>query len=458
MACCIFNDYSDYMKKTLYFSLAYLLMHTAVVAQNFVHKYAGTGKAGFINGTLAEAKFSSPFGMCSDAEGNLYIADNGNNCIRKISKEGMVSTFAGAKTAGLVDGTLMEARFKAPTGICSDAEGNFYVADFENHCIRKISKDGRVSTLAGNGKPGFADGKDTNAQFNYPRGICRDAAGNLYIGDSWNHRIRKVSPDGTVSTYAGGGDTIGVQSVGHYKDASDTTARFYTPCEVKVDVAGNVYVADAYNHRIRKISPDRMVSTVAGSGGIGQQEGGFANGPAATALFKVPTTIMVSPSGNLYVGDGANQRVRKISPEGMVSTFAGSGDTGFEDGVDSLASFNFPRAVVEAANGAFWFVVDFNNHSIRRIGPEPLSVAMKQDAELSVYPNPAREFLKISGFKNASSLRMLDLLGREVRSLSLQKGEETAELQVSGLPSGWYTIQVTAESLQYTGTVLITGK
>ncbi len=134
-----------------------------------------------------------------------------------------------------------------------------YVSDFINQRIRKISNDMEVTTIAGSGQAGYLEGPADEAKFNYPRGICLDDTGNIYIGDSWNHRIRKISTDGIVSTWAGGGTTIGVQSVGDYVDASDTAARFYTPCEVSIDQFNNIFVADAYNHRIRKIDPTRMV-------------------------------------------------------------------------------------------------------------------------------------------------------------------------------------------------------
>ena len=308
-----------------------VLVSTNLYSQNYVTTYAGTGSPGFVNGDTSVASFNKPFGICIDPEGNIYLADAYNHCIRKIGIDGQVSVFAGTGSAGYLDGPADEARFNQPINICLDEEGNMFVSDFINQRIRKVSSEMEVTTIAGSGQAGYLEGPAAEAKFNYPRGICLDDTGNIYIGDSWNHRIRKISTDGIVSTWAGGGTTIGVQSVGDYVDASDTAARFYTPCEVSIDQYNNIFVADAYNHRIRKIDPTRMVSTIAGSGESGPDGGGFQNGIGTEAMFKVPTACHVSLTGSIYVGDGENQRVRKITTDNIVSTFAGSGETGFEN-------------------------------------------------------------------------------------------------------------------------------
>ncbi|MCD4729587.1 MAG: hypothetical protein K8R74_03225, partial [Bacteroidales bacterium] len=314
-----------------------------ISGQNYVTTYAGTGSPGFVNGDTSIASFNKPFGICIDQIGNLYLADAYNHCIRKISIEGIVSTYAGTGQAGYLDGDTSEAKFNQPINICLDEDGNMYVSDFLNQRIRKISSDMIVSTIAGTGIAGYQNGNASEAQFNYPRGICLDDTGNIYIGDSWNHRIRKISIDGIVSTWAGGGNTIGVQSVGDYVDASDTAARFYTPCELSIDQYNNIFVADAYNHRIRKIDSGRMVSTIAGSGGFGPNGGGFQNGPGDQARFDTPTALQVILDGSVFVGDGANNVLRQIGTDNMVTTFAGSGESGFLNGPDTLAQFNFPR-------------------------------------------------------------------------------------------------------------------
>jgi sugar lactone lactonase YvrE len=423
--------------------LVNLFFISANHAQNFVTTYAGTGSPGFVNGDTSIASFNKPFGICIDQEGNLYLADAYNNCIRKISTDGMVSTYAGNGIAGYLDGPATEAKFNQPINICLDEAGNMYVSDFLNQRIRKISSDMMVTTIAGSGIAGLFDGPSDQAKFNYPRGICLDDTGNIYIGDSWNHRVRKISLNGIVSTWAGGGTTIGVQSVGDYVDAGDTAARFYTPCELSIDLSNNIFVADAYNHRIRKIDPAGMVTTVAGSGESGPNAGGFQDGPAEQAMFKVPTACYMSLTGSIYVGDGQNQRVRKISTDGIVSTFAGSGDTGFENGPDSLATFDFPRGCVMDYQAHRLYVVDYNNHAIRIIHLTDITGLFDNDFEdkFDIFPNPSGNKIQISGIIEQSdlTLRIFNACGQMVKELSGLK-ELPALLNISDLETGIYFV------------------
>jgi hypothetical protein len=431
-----------YFRLAIY-GLMNLLLVSASYAQNFVTTYAGIGSPGFVNGDTSIASFNKPFGICIDQEGNLFLADAYNHCIRKISTDGIVSTYAGTGTAGYLDGQATEAKFNQPINICLDDSGNMYVSDFLNQRIRKISSDMMVTTIAGSGIAGLLDGPDSQAKFNYPRGICLDDTGNIYIGDSWNHRVRKISLDGMVSTWAGGGTTIGVQSVGDYVDASDTAARFYTPCELSIDQSNNIFVADAYNHRIRKIDPERMVTTVAGSGESGADGGGFQNGPAEEAMFKVPTACFVSLTGSIYIGDGQNQRVRKISTDGMVSTFAGSGATGFENGPDTLATFDFPRGCVMDYNAHRLYVVDYNNHAVRIIHLSEitgLNIGKIED-DFRVFPNPAKDEIHIAGMVQQSNpdIRIYNASGQLVyEQCGINK--LTTVLDISQLDNGVYSV------------------
>lgn len=379
------------IKKCAVSIIMLFIVGSSLQSQNYVTTYAGTGSSGFINGDTSIASFNKPFGICIDDDGNLFIADAYNHCIRKISTVGEVSTYAGIGTPGYLDGPATEAKFNQPFNIYLDNDGNMYVSDFINQRIRKISPDMVVSTVAGSGIIGHQNGTVLEARFNYPRGICLDDTGNIYIGDSWNHRIRKISVTGIVSDWAGGGTTIGVQSIGDYVDASDTAARFYTPCELSIDQSNNIFVADAYNHRIRKIDASRMVTTVAGSSGFGPNGGGFQNGPGDEAKFDTPTALQVTLDGTIFVGDGANQVMRRIDTENYVTTFAGTGEAGFYNAVDSLAKFNFPRGSVMDYNLNRLYVIDYNNHAVRIIHIE--TIVGKQDIELlednvSAFPNP----------------------------------------------------------------------
>lgn len=416
------------------------------IAQNFVTMYAGTGSPGYVNGDTSIASFNKPFGICIDQQGNLFIADAYNHVIRKISTEGIVSTYAGSGVAGYLDGEASQAKFNQPINICFDPSGNMYVSDFLNQRIRKIDASGWVTTIAGSGQAGLLDGVAAVAQFNYPRGICLDDTGNIYIGDSWNHRIRKISTDGLVTTWAGGGSTIGVQSVGDYADGSDTSARFYTPCELSIDGLNNIFVADAYNHRIRMIDPLRMVTTVAGSGESGPNSGGFLDGPALEARFNTPTAVFVAMDGNIYVGDGINQRVRIINTEMMVSTFAGSGDTGFENGPDSLATFNFPRGCVMDDNLHRLYVVDYNNHAIRIIHLSTSTGTgnlFQITDDFLIFPNPSNGNINLDvPWDNLSySIFMKDQSGKIVL-LKNHVSSAITELNLDHLKPGCYYLSV----------------
>lgn len=431
--------------------------------QNYVTTYAGTGNPGFINGDTSVASFNKPFGICIDTEGNLFIADAYNHVIRKIGVSGQVSTYAGSGIAGYLDGEASQAKFNQPINICFDSEGNMYVSDFLNQRIRKISIDGMVTTIAGTGQAGLLNGLALEAKFNYPRGICLDDTGNIYIGDSWNHRIRKISTDGFVSTWAGGGTSIGVQSVGDYVDGSDTSARFYTPCELSIDNENNIFVADAYNHRIRKIDPERVVSTVAGSGDSGPDSGGFFNGPALEARFNTPTAVFVANDGNIYVGDGINQRVRKISNDLMVSTFAGSCDTGFDNGPDTLSTFNFPRGCTMDYNLNRLYVVDYNNHAIRIIHLTTSTGSNKTPEYLNgcdIYPNPSNGEIKLS-FKSLMSefnIQICDISGREVMNRNFTNRNELI-INLTNYNPGCYCLHVFSENGFVTSNkIIINGK
>ncbi|RYY12342.1 MAG: hypothetical protein EOO36_17620, partial [Cytophagaceae bacterium] len=224
-----------------------------------------------------------------------------NNCIRKITAAGVVSTLAGTGTNGLANGAAATARFNGPNGLAIDAQGTLYVADYFNCSIRKITAAGVVSTLAGTGARGYADGPGSTAQFAGPEGLALDAQGTLYVADFGNYRIRKITAAGVVSTLAGTGNSGAA-------DGPGSAATFNSPTGIAVDPQGNVYAADIVNDRIRKITPDGVVSTLAGSG-----TAGAANGPVATAQFDSPSGLTIDANGVLYVTE-YSARIRRIAP------------------------------------------------------------------------------------------------------------------------------------------------
>ncbi|PCJ66274.1 MAG: hypothetical protein COA58_05725, partial [Bacteroidetes bacterium] len=314
--------------------------------------------SGFANGTGNSAKFFSPFDVAVDGNGNVYVGDYNNNKIRKITSAGVVTTFAGS-TAGYADGTGAAAQFYKPLGVAVDASGNVYVGDGFNHRIRKITPAGVVTTLAGSSQ-GDADGTGSVAQFYRPYFVVLDPSGkNLYVGDYYNNKIKKITLPVPQIYYV---STLAGSSQG-YVNGTGIAAKFYGLFGVTVDTTGNVYVADAFNHRIRRITPAGVVTTFAGS------SAGSADGTGTAAQFNDPRGVAVDASGNVYVADRRNHNIRKISPAGVVTTLAGnSGSAGSADGTGSSAQFRYPHGVAVDVNGNV-YVADHGNHRIRKITP-----------------------------------------------------------------------------------------
>jgi sugar lactone lactonase YvrE len=274
-------------------------------AKDFTYIYtvstlAGNGIAGFKEGEGLVAEFKLPFGIVTDASGNVYVGDGGNNRIRKVTAAGVVSTLAGNGNSGFVDGPADVAQFNNPEGVAVDASGNVFVADFANYRVRKISGGG-VTTVAGNGIAGFKDGDALTAQFFDPEGIAVDESENLFVAEYGNSRIRKIAA-GVVTTHAGNG-------IEGFKDGAATNAEFDSPFGVAADASGNIYVGDFRNNRIRKITGSTVV-TFAGDG-----MDGFKDGPGVTAQFTRPQGVAVDALGNVYVADRGNHRIRKITKD-----------------------------------------------------------------------------------------------------------------------------------------------
>lgn len=274
-----------------------------VTASGDVSTFAGSGGTGaggagsFANGPGTSSTFKCPTGVVASGS-DFFVADRDHNRIRRITSAGVVSTFSGTGTSGGTNGAANVATFAGPYGIAADGDGNLYVAEFFGHRIRKVAPDGSVTTLAGSGTAGFADGTGVAAQFNGPNGVAVDGGGNVYVTDHQNNRIRKITPAGVVTTLAG--------SSAGYADGAGTAARFNGPAGIASD-GGSLYVAEFRGHRIRKVTSDGTVSTISGTG-----VAGWLDGEAATAEFYYPIGVMVGPMG-LYVGDYGNNRIRVIS-------------------------------------------------------------------------------------------------------------------------------------------------
>ena len=306
--------------------------------------------------------FVRPAGVVLDLSGDIFVADANDHTIKKITPAGAVSVFAGSSgIVGSADGTGTAARFSQPAGLAIDNGGNLYVADSANATIRKITPLGVVTTLAGVASiRGVNDGTGATALFSSPTGLAIDAAGDLYVTDSTANTIRKITPAGAVTTVAGTPLARGEL------DGQGQAAQFNNPSGIAVDGAGNLFVADTFNDTIRKITPAGAVTTLAGSAGLS----GTFDGTGHLALFNQPIGVAIDGSGNILVADSGNSTIRRISSAGTVTTLAGiAAISGFRDGAGSSALFNQPQALVSSAAG-YIFVADTGNALIREIATD----------------------------------------------------------------------------------------
>lgn len=462
-----------------------------VIDQTLVSTFAGSGSIGSTDANGTSASFNLPTVVTVDSFGNIFVVDRSNHKIRKITPNGDVTTFAGSGVSGSADGIGTAASFRFPDGAVFDSHDNLFVSDQSNHKIRKITPDGTVSTFAGTGSIGSADDIGTAATFYYPAGMAVDGDDNLYVADYGNNKIRKITPDGTVSTFAGTG-------VASATEGTALAAEFNGATGVCVDSFGNVFVADYYNNKIRKIDTLGNVTTFAGSGVIGATDG-----IGTAASFYYPAIVSIDSSNNLFVTDEENQKIRKITTDGMVSTFAGNGTLGAADGISTSAQFNYPTGIA-IDNSNTVFVCDYGNNKIRKIkdygysitptlpvglylntttgeiggtpavislatdytitaanvdGESSLVINITVEAELSlpnfnvlnlrIYPNPTTDILTISSSEKISQIVISNLLGQKIATKVGISSEE--KMDVSNLVNGCYLVQATiGESVKTT--------
>ena len=324
---------------------------------------AGTGVVGYAGdgGAASAATLANPAGAAYDTSGNQFIADAQNHVVREISSSGLITTIAGSGVEGYGgDGAAATAAFlDTPTGVAVDSGGNLYIADSHNHCIRRVSA-GIITTIAGTGKPGFSGDGGAAAQLWLPTAVAVDSRSDIYIADRNNQRIREIQ-GGTIRTIAGDGEEL---FAGDGEPA--ILAALDAPTGVAVDALGNIYVADRHNHRVRKIGIDGTITTLAGSGASSFSGGYSGDGAAATnATMAKPSGVSVDAAGNVYIADTDNQRIRQVSGGGIV-TIAGSGQQGFgADGTSpSSVNLNSPRAVMPDTSGNL-AISDTLNQKIR---------------------------------------------------------------------------------------------
>jgi hypothetical protein len=315
--------------------------------------------AAFVDGYGTAARTPLPIALAGDTKGNIYLLHASGRVVRKINSAGLVSTIAGNPVAsGYQDGTGTQALFGAPSGVAVDAAGNVFIADRNNSCIRRMTPAGVVTTYVG--MPGSSqdiDGNSMTARFRQPTGVAVDRFGNVFVSGEATHVIRKIDINKNVTTIGGIRDANGLANTSENLGYT----LFDRPGGMTTDTAGNLYIADRVNRVIRKITPAGDVSTYAGTGAAGN-----ADGTIATAMFNAPADITIDKTGNLYVVDAGNHNVRKITPAGVVTTLAGAGVPGHRDGSDISALFNAPRAIAVDIAGDL-FVADQFNNTIRKI-------------------------------------------------------------------------------------------
>ena len=334
---------------------------------------AGTGEFGFSGdgGPAVEAELRNLYGVAVDSAGNLYIADTRNRRIRKIDSTGTITTIAGTGEVGFSGdgGPAAAARLTFPYGVAVDSAGNVYIADTGNQRIRKVDSTGTITTITGTGEVGFSGdgGPAVEAELRNPYGVAVDSAGNVYIADTGNQRIRKVDSTGTITTITGTGE------VGFSGDGGPAVeAELRSPRGVAVDSAGNVYIADVSDRRIRKVDSTGTITTIAGTGEVGFSGDG---GPAVEAELRSPRGVAVDSAGNVYIADSIDHRIRKVDSTGTITTIAGTGEFGFsgDGGLAAAARLSFPYGVAVDSVGNL-YIADTLNRRIRKLTPNPTAV------------------------------------------------------------------------------------
>jgi sugar lactone lactonase YvrE len=422
--------------------------------------FAGNGIAGYSGdgGSALQAQIYNPFGFAIDHSGNVYFADVLNHVIRKVDASGIITTFAG--TAGVAGyggdgGPATSCQLYKPYGMAFDAAGNMFIADCNNNRIRKISPGGIITTIAGTGATGFSGdgGPAVTAILESPRGITVDANGNIYFADNWNLRIRRISTSGIITTVAGNG-TFGYSGDG----GPAINAQLKAGYGVCFDHAGNLYISDILSQTIRMVDVNEIIRTVAGDGNVGYSGDG---GPATMANLNYPYGVFVDQANNIYIPDTYNNVVRMVDNTGIITTICGDGtqsSTG-DGGPAIYATLNQPAAIIQDASGHL-YISEIIGQRVRIIGlASCLTTGVNENAmeeqEIGLSPNPNNGEFKLS-VKNSTEKGMIvitDALGRKVHQQEIANGENN--IVTSGLSKGIYYYTTIINSIQAKNNKLI---
>lgn len=431
--------------KILLYSLTltgFVLAGSSSVAQN-INAFAGNHSAGYSgDGSAAtSAKCYAPLGAAADNAGNVYFCELGNSVIRKVSPSGVISTVAGTGVQGFSgdSGLATAALINQPTSVAVDDTGNIYFTDDGNNRIRKINTAGVIYTIAGTGIAGFSDNNNARlAQLNGPSGIAVGRTGKIYIADAYNHAIRMID-SGKLKTICGDG-TPG--SIGNGGDAY--TAKLNYPKGVCLDTAGNLFIVDQGNSMIRRINLSGIITVYAGTGVPGYSGNG---GLGYNAQISAPTEVAVDKSNNLYIADFSNHVIRKVKPSGTIYTVVGNGTNGYsgDGGRATDAEMSGPYGVA-VDNNYKLYVTDEINHVVRVVDLSPTGIDDVETTTLHIYPNPATDKVNIELPASAENVQITvcDISGRQMMHNNVPGTNATTELDVHDLPNGLYVVTLIA--------------
>ena len=429
-------------------SLTVIFTMSIACAAQKITTFAGNGIAGYLGdgAAAASAELYLPSSVAVDGNGNVYIADEDNNCIRKVTKSGIISTIAGngKDRYGGDGGAATAAELNHPEGVAVDGNGNIYIADTHNDLIRKVDANGTITTFAGNHAPGYGGdgGPATNAMLNKPVGIAIDAQGNLYIADQDNNVVRKVGSSCIITTIAG------YNKAGNSGDGGMATlAELNHPAGVAIDSVGNVFIADSYNYRVRKVNTTGTITAFAGGGSSG---GGSAEQGGATApKLNLPWGLAVDRGGNLFIADEFNNYICRVDRDGTMCIIAGNGAGGYTDDghAATAAELFYPRGVAVDRNGKV-YVADAGNNRVRRVTYKPPEVTKSpgQEGAFKVTPDPDKGLLHIRASFPIRSAVVYDPAGKKVCHAEGTTNE--MDINIERLPVGVYLLELNSKWVQ----------
>ena len=440
------------MKKII--TLLLLIICACGAKAQIITTIVGGGTTLGDGGPAVDCELSGPYGITIGSNGNRYIVDRGNNRIRMVNTAGIITTIAGTGVRGYNGDSIpaTDAELNDPAGITTDASGEVYFCDRGNNRVRKIDATGIITTIAGNGNSGFSGdgGPATAAEFNGVGFIKLDVIGNIYLTDPFNNRIRMVSTDGMLHTIAGSGAMVDSGDGG-----AATAAGLRAPHGIDLDGMGNIYFVEYYGNIVRKINALGIITTVAGNDTVGNRGDG---GPATKAELHFPVDIVLGSDGSFYVSDAENGEVRKVTPDGQINTIAGNGHYGFSgDGGDpTLAEFAGPTGLAIDQSGSL-YISDNSNDRIRYIrNTVGVQQIERPTPTINIYPNPSNGSFKLnvtSAINEPVSIIIADKYGRIIQELSAMPNEET-RLQMN-VPTGIYVIKSIIEGIAVSRKIVV---